>query len=311
MKRDGDAPSTSCLECQSLSSSSVSSVEKPSRAIHALATFPPMGLERCCTRSGAYAGFSDGNHRPSATQAALAGVPARGRLHGVCDRSAVSDFAVSRGLRGVSGSRSGGPRAMPGPDDHDRVQAIARGFSARSRVAESASEVARASGLVRESIELQRIRQEEPQLRRAGSSLFAEMEEWDFAASRLPSYRRVLRRLRRLDEQIHGETKFFLIARYQLADRLYLAAPRGMIRPCELPRGWGLLECPTRCLERIDQEIRLDEPPALRVRVEAAELRPRADFRMRLLRQIAVAATMRAHQRGAPVSTCKASAAPA
>jgi hypothetical protein len=164
---------------------------------------------------------------------------------------------------------------------------------------------------VRQSIEAERIRREEPHLRRAGTSLFAEMDEWDFAASRLPAYRKVLRRLRQLDEQIHGQTKFFVIARCQLADRLYVAAPRGMIRPCELPRGWGLLECSARCLEDVDVQARFDEPPALRMKVEAAELRPRADFRLRMLRNIAVAATMAAHQRGEAVSRLSASAAPA
>lgn len=92
------------------------------------------------------------------------------------------------------------------------------------------------------SIEVNRIKRLEPQLRQSGSSLFAELDEWDFSASRLAGYRRVLRRLRRLDEQLHGETKFFLVARYRLADEMYVAAPRGMIRPREVPHGWGLLE---------------------------------------------------------------------
>ena len=70
---------------------------------------------------------------------------------------------------------------------------------------------------MRESIQEQRIKVEEPELRLAGSSLFAELDEWDFSASRLPSYRKVLRRLGRVDEQLYGETKFFQIARWQLA----------------------------------------------------------------------------------------------
>jgi hypothetical protein len=152
---------------------------------------------------------------------------------------------------------------------------------------------------VREGIELQRIRQEEPQLRRAGTSLFAELEEWDFAASRLPAYHKVLRRLRKLDEQIHGQTKFFVIARYQLADRLYVAAPRGMIRPCEWPRGWGLLECPLRCLEKTSMEERFDGRRAV---CEGDAMEPDAGgFRS------ACCATLRCRQRwrqsrGEPVS---------
>ncbi len=162
---------------------------------------------------------------------------------------------------------------------------------------------------VRESIERERIRIEEPELRRAGSSLFAEMDEWDFNASRLPSYRRTLRRLRQLDEQIHGQTKFFIIARYQLADRLYVAAPRGMIRPCELPRGWGLLEAPRRALEQVNGQMLLDEPPEMTIKVEADELRSRSDFRLRMLRNIAVAATMAAHHRGELVKASNSFAA--
>ena len=49
----------------------------------------------------------------------------------------------------------------------------------------------------RRTLEEKRIKAEEPQLRRAGSSLFPDLEEWDFAASRLPAYRELLRRLRR------------------------------------------------------------------------------------------------------------------
>jgi hypothetical protein len=166
---------------------------------------------------------------------------------------------------------------------------------------------------VRASIEELRIKIEEPHLRCTGTSLFAELETWDFAASRLPSYQRALKQLRRIDEQLYGETKFFMIAQYQLADRMYIAAPRGMVRPCELPRGWGLLECPPRSLARLVVGDRLDEPPALSVKVAAAELRPRPEHHVRLLRNIAVAATMAMadRQRGPSVSDFSAAAAPA
>jgi hypothetical protein len=162
---------------------------------------------------------------------------------------------------------------------------------------------------VQESIERERIVVEEPHLRRTGSSLFAELDDWDFAGSRLPCYRRVQRQLRRLDEQLYGETKFYLVARYQLADRLFLAAPRGMIRPCELPRGWGLLDCPPRSLDQIPANDRLDEPPALSIRIEGPQLQSKPEFRLRLLRNIAVAATKAATQRGSPVSSLRLAAA--
>ena len=75
-----------------------------------------------------------------------------------------------------------------------------------------------------------------------------------------------------------------MIARYHLADRLYIAAPRGLIRRRELPAGWGLLECPPQCIETAVDG-------GLVVAVEAPPLSSRARNRQRLLRNIAVAAS--------------------
>jgi hypothetical protein len=143
----------------------------------------------------------------------------------------------------------------------------------------------------RRSLEENRIKVEEPHLRRAGSALFAELEEWDFAASRLPAYREVLRRLRRLDRMLHGETKFCMAARYALADRLYIAAPRGLVRRRELPPGWGLLECPGSALKDEDPNADLFGRSRLEVTVRSPILTPREEYRQRLLRNIAVAAS--------------------
>ncbi|MGP1347173.1 MAG: hypothetical protein ACTS3F_10985 [Phycisphaerales bacterium] len=57
-------------------------------------------------------------------------------------------------------------------------------------------------------------------------------------------HRRVVGRLDRLDAQIHGGTKFSRMARYRLADHLYVLSPAGLLRATEVPCGWGLLECP-------------------------------------------------------------------
>src|SRR5262249_44378126 len=86
----------------------------------------------------------------------------------------------------------------------------------------------------------------EPHLRRSDGFLFAEMEEWDFTRSHLHGHRALLRALRRVDAQLYSETKFFMIDRYCLGGRLFILAPRGMIRAKELPRGWGLLEADAR-----------------------------------------------------------------
>lgn len=124
------------------------------------------------------------------------------------------------------------------------------------------------------------IRVSEPELRRGGTSLFRELESWEFDRSRLASYRRVMAELRRVDEALHGQTKFWLLSRYRLADRLYIAAPRGLIRVDELPPLWGLLEAE-------NEEGLL----CLRIRREAEELGSAEHRRQRLLRNIAAAAS--------------------
>ena len=101
---------------------------------------------------------------------------------------------------------------------------------------------------------------------------------WDYQHSRLRGYRLVVRSIRRLERRLYGETKFFMMARYRLADRLYLAAPRGLIRPGELPRGWGLLE-------------QHSGGASLHEAVEAPSMSTRPAHRVRLLRNIAVAAS--------------------
>lgn len=150
---------------------------------------------------------------------------------------------------------------------------------------------------IRRSIEENRVKKEEPNLRKSGSALFAELEEWDFSKSKLPSYRKVLAQLRLLDKKIYGHTKFHLLKQYQLADYLFIASPRGMIRRCEVPPGWGLLECPRNWLtddcsagawEKDYVDIALSET------IAAVKLSSRADHRVKLLRNIAVSASFAA-----------------
>lgn len=124
----------------------------------------------------------------------------------------------------------------------------------------------------------------EPHLRRAGEYLFGELEEWEFERSKLAAYRNVVRGLRAVTEALYGETKFFLMAQYRVADRLYLLAPPGVIVPRELPTGWGLLEHRRR-------GARGESLTNVRVVTEARPLSARADVRARMLRNIAVAAT--------------------
>ena len=69
------------------------------------------------------------------------------------------------------------------------------------------------------------------------------------------------------------------------------------MRHCEVPPGWGLLECPPTWLDDDAPLERLDEPPTLNV-VIPAEPRDAIDrHRVRMLRNIAVAASSRAYAR--------------
>jgi hypothetical protein len=147
----------------------------------------------------------------------------------------------------------------------------------------------------RARIEEERIKVHEPELRRSGGSLFPELETWDFAGSRLATYRRVLAALRRVDQRLYGQTKLWIIAQRRLADRMYIAAPAGMIAPRELPRGWGLLEAGREEMVRAGagrvNGRRGGEPPGLRLAAAGEDGDAREQHRHRLLRNIAVAAT--------------------
>jgi len=136
-------------------------------------------------------------------------------------------------------------------------------------------------------VEEHRIKPNEPELRRSDVALFPDLEEWDFTSSRLQSYRRLLRRIAALERQLYGEAKFFRMARYRLADQLFLAAPRGLIRPREVPRGWGLLEASREAIRSVSP----DGCAAFTIVVEAPRERSKPEFRSRLLRNIAIAAT--------------------
>ncbi len=152
---------------------------------------------------------------------------------------------------------------------------------------------------VRAVLEEQIVKVSEPQLRRSGSRLFAELEEWDFGKSRIASYRGVLNDLRRIEERLYGERKFWTMAHYRLADWLYLAAPAGIIRPREVPPGWGLLEMAPGWERSGGGGSGLAD---LRVRVVAPEHSGKPEHRQRLLRNIAVAASRRAAEM-APILT--------
>jgi hypothetical protein len=138
--------------------------------------------------------------------------------------------------------------------------------------------------------------------------LFPELEEWNFSHSRVGSYRAVLNDLRRLDERMHGESKFWLMAHYRLADWLYLAAPPGMIRPREVPPGWGLIEIAPSWEARTRSQASM---AGVRIRVPAPQHMGKPDHRLRLLRNIAVAVTRQALGRTESTEPAEVSDSPA
>lgn len=78
-----------------------------------------------------------------------------------------------------------------------------------------------------------------------------------------------------IDRRLHGSHKFAKMIWWNLADTLWIAAPRGIIKQRDLPRGWGLLE-------RSGDGL-------LRPAFEPAILAPKDRDRQRVLRGIAVA----------------------
>ena len=131
----------------------------------------------------------------------------------------------------------------------------------------------------------------EPHLRRAEGALFEESASWDFEKSRLLPYRRVLRQLAKLEERLHGQTKFNLIARWRLADELWILAATGVVRPREVPAGWGLAECSPAVLRRGVQHALAMGTLPLRVIVQAPRHASPEHRRARILRNIAIELT--------------------
>ena len=137
-------------------------------------------------------------------------------------------------------------------------------------------------------LEEEHIKPNEPHLRALDTTLYGSDDShaaWDFSRTRCVEHRDIVAKIEQIERQLSDGTKFGDIARWALADRLYLCAPRGMIRPRELPDGWGLLEVHNRALAGVP----CAEP--VRVRVRAADQRSPERFRERTLRNIAASCT--------------------
>ncbi len=131
----------------------------------------------------------------------------------------------------------------------------------------------------------------EPHLRNSAGALFEEHASWDFSRSRLLPYRRVLGQLAKLEERMHGQTKFNLIARWRLADELWILASTGVVKSREVPTGWGLAECSPAVLRRgVKHALAMGTLP-LRVIVPAPRHASPEYRRARILRNIAIELT--------------------
>lgn len=120
----------------------------------------------------------------------------------------------------------------------------------------------------------------EPSLRQAGSTLFEQTDPWDFSACQSANHRALAMALQRAERQQLAAAKLASMARYRLANWLYVLAPHpaagaASIMPEHVPAGWGLLYA------QADGQIRLARPAPL--------LDPPADRVQRLLRNLAVA----------------------
>jgi hypothetical protein len=139
-------------------------------------------------------------------------------------------------------------------------------------------------------IEELRVKVRETHLRDDQSSLFEELATWEFGASRITAYRKVLDELAAIDAKMGIDTKFAQLARWRTADHLVLVTPTGLLRPREVPAGWGLVEVDPKALRKGWEPV-AGEPLPCQLRVAPSALGTPAERRLRLLRNIAVAAS--------------------
>jgi hypothetical protein len=111
---------------------------------------------------------------------------------------------------------------------------------------------------------------------RTGETLFPDWDDWNFAGIEHRGYRRVIRELTALQNQLRDGRKFERLSRYGCANLLYLVLPRELLRVSEAPLGWGLLVAE-------DGALRLERKPVWKESSEAA--------RLRIVEKIAAAAT--------------------
>lgn len=84
------------------------------------------------------------------------------------------------------------------------------------------------------------IRKNEPELKLT-DTLFSDIESWDYSKSNNKAYLKCCKKIEELERNINNGSRFERIRQALLADYLYLAVPRGLVKKEEIANGWGLL----------------------------------------------------------------------
>lgn len=212
---------------------------------------------------------------------------ALGWLDHADDPRAVAAFGTPEGTRESTGAKDG-PRAP-------RVIAVECKQSRADFASDDAdpAQLAKRKAYLlerRSVIEELRVKRRESHLKVEGSSLFEELATWEFGQSKIAAYRNVVTELEAIDAKMGIDTKFAQLARWRTADHLVVMAPAGLLRPREVPSGWGLVEVDTRALRKGWEPIAGAPLPCV-TRVAPSHLGTPDARRLRLLRNLAVAAS--------------------
>ena len=105
------------------------------------------------------------------------------------------------------------------------------------------------------------IRETEPELA-SQDDLFSDLRSWDYAASTNPEYRKVRRKMNKVQDALHQGSRLCRIHDTGVADYCYLAVPAGLVQPDEIALGWGLIYLgPERKFEVIKEAEQQDASP--------------------------------------------------
>jgi hypothetical protein len=84
------------------------------------------------------------------------------------------------------------------------------------------------------------VRENEPDLKLT-DTLFSDIEAWDYSKSENKDYLKCCKKIEELERNINNGSRFERIRQALLADYLYLAVPRRLVKKEDIVDGWGLL----------------------------------------------------------------------